>query len=285
MQRLNRQDMLQIIEGGETETVEFKARLSSDASVARVLSAFANTSGGTLLVGVAEGGDLPGVPDDEVKSTIDRLKSLVASLLPTPSHVGSAKIGGKNIVYASVDAAPESYGPVMLSTGTAYQRHYSDSDEVPLLEFYPPPFQLKITEAEARREVNVFVAMSFRNEEEPHLVDYFAAMERAGGQTELPMELYRMDGVEGDYEISQEIMDQIDEVDIVIADFTLSPRNVYYEVGYARGKGKRIVQTARKDTKLEFDVRQWKTTFYRNATELEEKLIPELRAAYTDVVE
>jgi nucleoside 2-deoxyribosyltransferase len=284
MQRLTKFDLLQIIEGGETETVEFKSRLSSDASVGRVLSAFANTMGGTLLVGVAEHGDFPGVPDLEVKSTISRLKSIIDSLLPTQTQVGSVKVGGKNIIYASVEKAPESYGPVMLSTGTAYQRHYSDTDAVPLLEFYPPRLQEKISRVEAKREVTVFVAMSFRTEEEPHLLDYFSAMERSAEQTGLPVKLFRMDGVEGDFEISQEIMDQIDDVDIVIADFTLSPKNVYFEIGYARGKEKRIIQTARKDTKLEFDVHHWKTTYYRNATELEKKLIPELKSAYTDIV-
>jgi hypothetical protein len=49
-----------------------------------------------------------------------------------------------------------------------------------------------------------------------------------------------------------------------------------FEIGYARGKGLRIIQSARKGTELEFDIRNWRTLFYRNATELEEKLIPEL---------
>ena len=92
-----------------------------------------------------------------------------------------------------------------------------------------------------------------------------------------------MDLVEGDFEISQQIMEEIDAAQIGLADFTLSPNNVYFELGYARGKGKRIIQTARKDTGLEFDVRNWRTVFYRNATELQEKLVAEFRSAYADV--
>ena len=84
-----------------------------------------------------------------------------------------------------------------------------------------------------------------------------------------------------DYEISQRVMDEINKADIVIADFTLSPANVYFELGYARGQGKQIIQTARKETRLEFDVRNWRTVFYRNATELEEKIVPELVEACT----
>jgi len=77
---------------------------------------------------------------------------------------------------------------------------------------------------EAKKRVVVFVAMSFREEEEPSLVDYFRAMERATKETKLPIDLVRVDLVEGDYEISQKIMDEINK-----ADFTLNSRNVYFE--------------------------------------------------------
>jgi nucleoside 2-deoxyribosyltransferase len=68
-------------------------------------------------------------------------------------------------------------------------------------------------------------------------------------------------------------MTEIDHTDVVLADFTLSPQNVYYEVGYARGKGKTLILTARRGTRLEFDVRNWRTLRYRNATELEKVLV------------
>jgi nucleoside 2-deoxyribosyltransferase len=126
--------------------------------------------------------------------------------------------------------------------------------------------------------------MSFRAEEEPELVDYFEAMKRACLATKLPIELVRIDLVEGDYEISQKIMDEIDEADIVLADFTLSPANVYFELGYARGCKRRIIQTARRGAKLEFDARNWRTIFYRNATELEESLKSALNDAYAETV-
>jgi nucleoside 2-deoxyribosyltransferase len=128
--------------------------------------------------------------------------------------------------------------------------------------------------------------MSFRNEEEPSLVDYFSAMQRAVRETRLPIRICRIDLQEGDYEISQQIMDEIDTADVVLADFTLRPSNVYFELGYARGREKYVIQTARKkDTTLEFDVRNWRTIFYRNATELEASLIPALKTAYAKVIE
>jgi hypothetical protein len=64
---------------------------------------------------------------------------------------------------------------------------------------------------------------------------------------------------------------------------TFSVRIYGSTIGYARGRNKRVIQTARKGINLEFDIRNWKTLFYRNATELEQKLIVELRAAYIEV--
>lgn len=121
-------------------------------------------------------------------------------------------------------------------------------------------------------EINGFVAMSFREEEEPALVDYFGAMKRAVKESKLPINLTRIDLVEGDYEISQKIMDEIFKSDFILADFTLNPRNVYFEIGIARGCKKVVLQTAHSATVLEFDIRNWRTIFYKNATELEKKL-------------
>ena len=108
-------------------------------------------------------------------------------------------------------------------------------------------------------------------------------MKRAAVSSGFPIDLNRIDLVDGDFEISQRIMDEIDASDIVLADFTLNPSNVYFELGYARGQKRRIIQTARKGTILEFDVRNWKTIFYRNATELEVALKSAFIEAYSDV--
>ena len=126
--------------------------------------------------------------------------------------------------------------------------------------------------------------MSFREEEEPALIDYYNAMRRAVRKINLPIDLFRIDLKEDDYEISKEIMKEIENSDFVICDFTLNSLNVYFEIGYARGKGLPIIQTARKETKLDFDVRNWKTIFYRNATELEIKIEQRMTQIYKKIV-
>jgi hypothetical protein len=141
-------------------------------------------------------------------------------------------------------------------------------------------FSVGANEIKPKGEIIGFVAMSFRDEEEPSLIDYYNAMLRAAIRTNLPIKLTRIDLAEGDFEISQQIMIEIENANFVLADFTLSPHNVYFEVGFARGVKRPIIQTAKKGTQLQFDVRNWKTLFYRNATELEETLMPKLKETY-----
>lgn len=278
--------ILNIISQGESATVEFKQRFPPTDVIAKVLAAFANTNGGILLIGIADDGSIVGIPEHDVKSLIERLHRVASSLLGYPVQIGSVTIQGKSIIYAIVDKVPMHLGPVLSSKGEFLKRDGARIVSIPGSSLRGILHQFVETlKDENKKEFKIFVAMSFRDEEEPALEDYYRAMQRAVNRTKVPIVLRRVDLIDGDFEISQKIMDEIDKSDAIIADFTLTSRNVYFELGYARGKGIRIIQTARKGTLLEFDIRNWKTIFYRNATELEEKLIPELLAAYKEFIE
>lgn len=271
-----------IIAGGESQTVEFKTRLPKGDVIARTIVSFANTEGGILLIGVDDKGEIIGVPSEYIESTLYLVQKIASSVLFYPVESGVVDIHGKSVVYAIVTKAPTHLSPITTSHGEIYQRQQSNIVRVVKDWFRSSEYNFP-TSNSTQEEIVAFVAMSFRDEEEPALVDYYRAIERAVEATKLPIQLNRVDLVEGDYEISQQIMDEIDKADIVIADFTLNSRNVYFELGYARGTKKRVIQCAHKGTELEFDIKTWRTLFYRNATELEEKLIPTLKTAYTDV--
>jgi Schlafen, AlbA_2 len=273
-----------IIAEGESVTVELKARLPAESILARTLSAFANSYGGVLIIGATGQGNIVGLSPENANAGLARVRAVGDSLLPAPIDAGIVELEGKQVVYASTPSADENSRPVMTSDGHIFQRQGSrnyqlgEPEEMDLLRKRPRPVATP-------KECVVFVAMSFRDEEEPALVDYYRAMERAVSRSELPLKLVRVDREEGDYEISQQLMRQIDDADIVIADYTMSPHNVYFEAGYARGRRKRVIQIARKDESLQFDVRNWRTEVYRNATELEDKLVPALQAAYGELTE
>ena len=54
----------QLIAQGENSTVEFKSTIESAARIAKTLAAFANTKGGTLLVGVSDNGNIMGISSE-----------------------------------------------------------------------------------------------------------------------------------------------------------------------------------------------------------------------------
>jgi predicted HTH transcriptional regulator len=68
---MNARKLREIIELGETDTVEFKRKFSGYEKIAKEMIALANTRGGYLLVGVDDNGTIVGV--DSEKSEIDLL--------------------------------------------------------------------------------------------------------------------------------------------------------------------------------------------------------------------
>jgi nucleoside 2-deoxyribosyltransferase len=287
MPKLTSEDVLKMINGGESEMVEFKTSLPGDKVIARNLVAFANTSGGVMIIGVDDNGKVIGLADGEVERTRQRLHHVSQSLCNWTVDVGQVNIAGRTVVYIAIERAPEHLTPVMSAAGEIFARKGSQNiqlNQAERLLFYQlhRPTSVDSVPAHPGRRCKVFVAMSFRVEEEPALIDYYHAIERASTSTNLPIDLSRMDLIEGDYEISQEVMKRIEDADVLIADFTLNSCNVYFELGYARGLRKRVIQTARKETSLEFDTRNWRTLFYRNATELEERILLELVSAHEE---
>jgi hypothetical protein len=280
MSKITRQEIAVLLAEGESERAEFKRALPPENEIANTLAGFANSAGGVLLVGVGDDGRILGLTEEELEHTVDRIAKVASSLLPMPVNVAAIEVDGRSVVYASVERAPSHLLPVLTSSGQVFKRQ---GDWNLAVDFGTSGTCVAWRGEPHNSHLVVFVAMSFREEEDPSLVDYYRAMERAIAFTGLPVTLQRIDLVEGDYEISQEIMTQIDRADIVISDFTLNSPNVYFELGYARGRKKRVIQTARKGTVLEFDVRSWRTLMYRNATELEEKLVQEIRQAYAEI--
>ena len=61
----DRQYLLSLIREGEHQQQDFKYRVSDALKLAKSVSAFANTDGGRLLIGVRDDGNMSGVRDEE----------------------------------------------------------------------------------------------------------------------------------------------------------------------------------------------------------------------------
>ncbi|MBI4147951.1 putative DNA binding domain-containing protein [Candidatus Woesearchaeota archaeon] len=116
---MDEKQVLEIVKAGETQTTEFKRTASKD--VGKTICAFANTSGGLLLIGAEDNGAIIGVPSqklDEIQQHIYHSQQEcnpppVCSILPVNTENGKVlvvkvpKIGSgvcyyKNEIYVRV---------------------------------------------------------------------------------------------------------------------------------------------------------------------------------------
>ena len=80
MIQVNEKIEKEIISKGESDTVEFKSRLVPDPILSRILTAFANSKGGLLFVGIEDDGNIVGLSSEEQSAAMHRLHSLNESI-------------------------------------------------------------------------------------------------------------------------------------------------------------------------------------------------------------
>lgn len=95
-----------LIEKGESQTLDFKFEVSDSKKIARTLSAFANTDGGILLIGVKDNGAIAGVRTDEEYYMIEA----AANMYCRPELKITTKVwneGGKKVLEVIVEKSPD----------------------------------------------------------------------------------------------------------------------------------------------------------------------------------
>ncbi|MCR4604119.1 MAG: putative DNA binding domain-containing protein [Prevotella sp.] len=114
-----KQYLLSLISEGEHQQQDFKYRVEDAVKLARSVSAFANTDGGRLLIGVRDDGYLAGVRSEEEiymmhqaayrycrpEASIKFDTYHVSNPPPPPGHQPAGKPGMRTIVVASVPRA------------------------------------------------------------------------------------------------------------------------------------------------------------------------------------
>ena len=106
----------ELIQQGESESVEFKAVIRDASTIAQNISAFANAHGGTLLIGVREPSMVVGVNPDEVISLVEKSKSMLTPLQYV--DVSTSVINGKTVVAVTIPQSKE----VVFYNGMAMKR-------------------------------------------------------------------------------------------------------------------------------------------------------------------
>jgi hypothetical protein len=115
----------------------------------------------------------------------------------------------------------------------------------------------------------VFIAMPMAGDK-PEYEDVHDTIKQVALDCGLHAE--RVDDVQSNERITDRLLESIRRAQYVVADLTDSKPNVFYEAGYAYGIGKIPVYIARQGTKLEFDLKDYPTIFFRNMRELRDGL-------------
>lgn len=104
--KLEEEDVRSLIAAGEGSRVEFKRGLPRPAKVARTLAAFANTRGGSYLVGVDDRRKVLGAP--RVAQTVEDLKAIADDFVRPPLEplLSVVRIDSKPVVVAVVGLSP-----------------------------------------------------------------------------------------------------------------------------------------------------------------------------------
>lgn len=282
---MNVEEVRRLLTQGESDTVEFKTSAPrSSHELAKQLASLANTQGGIVIYGVAPTGQPVGMSIADMGHLRARVQKVAESLIrPTDEQYAvrfqTILLDGERLLLVFVPNLPEYAKPVRLADGSIYGRR-PDGGTFQTAEGISSTHSENTSTSTSTSTFTIFVSMSFREDEEPALVDYFEAMKRAASLLPGPHKIYRVDQAHGDFEIVPEIEKNIKESDLVIVDFTMNRPNVYYEAGIARGLDKYSIRTARKGTEMPFDVATRKCYFYANATQLELILRGPLLEAY-----
>jgi len=120
-----------------------------------------------------------------------------------------------------------------------------------------------------------FVAMWFDNSMDKVFEDGIAK-----AITDCGFEANRVDRVEHNDLIDDQIIVGLRECRFVVAEYTRNRNGVYYEAGYAHGMGKTVIMCCREEDKesIHFDVNHRNFILYQSPEDLAEKLRPRILA-------
>src|SRR6266700_3083850 len=137
MGKLSEAELAQLIQGGETNTVELKVAAPRATEMAERLCGLANAQGGLVIIGVKDAThEIVGIPDRRIGETLDVISRAVRQMIKPelvldPAEPEMYTISGKNVVVATVRPSP---GPVYQAHGIYWIRRGTHTVSLSLAE-------------------------------------------------------------------------------------------------------------------------------------------------------
>jgi predicted HTH transcriptional regulator len=128
---MNEQELLTIINGGESSTAQFKERLPHPDSFAHEMIAFSNSHGGRIIFGVNDKtGELHGLSFGEIQQINQQIVNIASQKVYPPVYLGTETVSvrGNQIVVVSIEEGISK--PYKDSNGTIYVKNGSDKRKV-----------------------------------------------------------------------------------------------------------------------------------------------------------
>ncbi len=153
---------------GEDSVRQFKADVRNAASLAAEMAAFANTAGGTIFIGVADDGSVPGLPSGEIGRLNQLISNAASQLVRSPLTVHTENIALENgrivIVLTVPDGIDKPYfdknGVIWLKSG-ADKRRVNSKEE--LRRLFQISHQFHADELPANAEIDQLDKLRFRD--------------------------------------------------------------------------------------------------------------------------
>lgn len=207
----------------------------------------------------------------ELKATRERLEALTRELQKTlserPEQLTEAQLSGLRDATAALHNTALNGGNEDLTTRVLLLERQLDSVVARLK-------QVKADAPDAVAPNFVFVIMPFSERQ----IDTYDAIQRAVKRADPKLTAGRVDEQPGAISITDEIHSSIRRASLIVCDLTEERPNVYYELGFARGIGRRLICIARTGTTIHFDVYGLKIIYFDSYRSLEERLASEVAA-------
>ena len=95
-----------LIAEGEHQQQDFKFEISDARKIAKTLSAFANTNGGRLLIGVKDNGKIAGVRSEEEKYMIEARRTNLLRCRKWNNSLQTYIVEGRQVLVATIEETP-----------------------------------------------------------------------------------------------------------------------------------------------------------------------------------